>query len=924
MCAYYRFDSIRFEFFCFTNLYAFLLSFYERNQTQSSTIQQYNKQVQGIIAKTSQRVVNDPLDDSVVINGAGYWHSRWYGFGIIDALAAVEAALEWELYTEEEQVIGMSKEENVILNDDPNSKDNIYTSTIKVTAEDSAQDFISESTVVLLDLKHYNRGDLEIILTSPSGTESLLHTGNTPEDTQLEKSERWKLMSVRNTGESPIGVWSLSVRDLVDRSNNPNIIDENIFRQWKLIVYGRSISTSANNGVGGDKEPEEEERGNQFCLDQKSGTTSVYDCSITSDGNTSCPAGTVLSFGEESRTVDANIVCPLDITLEQNIDYAVASQKGLCGCDLSLYDTNCDEITYDEELNCDCFVCPTGSKLLTAYSCNKPIVDECLSFDCDGKCNGSTPFLEITFPPTKSPTDAPTTTKVPTVSPTLNPSKAPKTTEPPTVSPTKQDVLIINPDPTSSPTKNTDIIKSQDEELEEQQPKPPSGQPVGQPVMEPLAPPTGEQFVGDDEDEDVNDNDSNNNSSNNNENQPIGEPVMQPVAPPTPGIGGEEEEEEEQPELLLTCATIENVSCEKAFSIDSNTIMEGNITKCPPVVEVEGTCLSGLETVGGWYEMVGNGNIYTLSACSMDPSKSVGINVFTAGDNNNADDDKCSDLICIENQSRQVADCGSGDDGSINNGYKISWVSESKKTYHVFVSGLPIGVGSSSSSSSSTSSSSSSSRRNLKSNQDDYDYELKFSEEEIPLNTECKLSFPIPFKEPVEGKTVGDDSIATVYDTCKETKRSGVWYTFSDGEPKDGILVYQANTCSTETNFNNEISVYRGNDCDSLECVNIDVMPCQKIGEYGGIAYWTTSIKEKFHIFVHGVENNSNSNNVDAGDFSMDISYADRRGNDQCGTAIPININQDELTGSTDGNKPDMASISGSSCGIGGAGAWVS
>jgi subtilisin-like proprotein convertase family protein len=891
-----------------------------------------NEQVQGIIAKTSKRVINDPLDESVVVNGAGYWHSRWYGFGVINALAAVEAALEWELYTEEEQVIGMSKEENAVLSDDLNSNDNIHTSTIKITKKDSAEDFLTESTVMLLDLKHYNRGDLEIILTSPSGTESLLHAGlGLPEDTQLEESERWKLMTVRNIGESPIGVWSLSVRDLVDRSNNPNIVDENIFRQWKLIVYGRSISTSASSsgdgdvdgsgngpddeGVGEDEESPEADKQSQFCLDQKNGGGSVFECGITSDGNNSCPAGTVLSFGDESRTVDANILCPLDITLGQNIDYITASQKGLCECDASLYDTNCDQITFDEELTCGCFVCPTGSTLVVSYSCNKPIIDNCLTFDCDGKCNGlyQPPLLEIittnsptTFPttsPTKSPTNVPTNdptkepTKAPTVSPTKNSSKAPKMTEPPTVPPTKQDVIIVNPDPTNSPTKEIGITTTEDEESQVQQQKPPSGQPIEQPVMQPIAQPLGEQFGGDDEDV----NDSNNNNTNT-------------------GDDGDEEQQQQD-------ATIENVSCEKSFSIDSDTIMEGSITKLPTVVDVEGTCLSGLETVGGWYEMVGNGNIYTLSACSMDPSKSVGINVFTAGDNANDDDDKCSDLICIENQSRQVADCGSEEDdnNTNNNGYAISWVSESEKTYHVLVSGLPIGVGSSSVS-----------RRLLEPNQDNYDYELQFSEEEIPLNTECKLSFPVPFKEPVEGRTVGDDSIATVYDTCKETKRSGVWYTFSDGKPNDGILVYQANTCSTETNFNNEISIFRGNDCDSLKCVNIDFMPCQKNGEYGEMAYWTTSIEETFHIFVHAAENNNNDNNIidggsniatsgfDAGHFSMDISYAGRKGNDQCGAAISINIDQDELTGNTDGTKPDMASIIGSSCGIGGAGAWVS
>jgi subtilisin-like proprotein convertase family protein len=55
---------------------------------------------------------------------------------------------------------------------------------------------------------------LEVALTSPQGTSSVLLPGNRPESTQLEKGKRWKLLTVRNWDESPIGEWTLSIVDL--------------------------------------------------------------------------------------------------------------------------------------------------------------------------------------------------------------------------------------------------------------------------------------------------------------------------------------------------------------------------------------------------------------------------------------------------------------------------------------------------------------------------------------------------------------------------------------------------------------------------------------------------------------------------------------------------------------------------------------
>jgi len=230
------------------------------------------RDVQGILAQTST-IVDDPKDDTTVTNAAGIWHSNWYGWGIVNTYEAVIAAMNWDFFTEELQAIGFSADENAVLDDTPGNEF-VSSLTLNPIADNYPDGFIAESTVVMLDLTHYQRGDLEIELVSPSGTSSVLSPGNRRENNQLEPEQRWKLMSLRNWGEDPTGVWQLKIRDLVDRDREGPIstndgetngeatndegmflpadvigkhrnledFEPNVFRSWKIVVYGRSSS----------------------------------------------------------------------------------------------------------------------------------------------------------------------------------------------------------------------------------------------------------------------------------------------------------------------------------------------------------------------------------------------------------------------------------------------------------------------------------------------------------------------------------------------------------------------------------------------------------------------------------------------------------------------------------------------------------
>lgn len=839
------------------------------------------RDVQGILAQTS-KIVQDAEDESAVDNGGGFWHSNWYGFGLIDAKAAVDAAYGWDLYNAELQAIGMSVNENKVLTDQPNNE---FSSTIRMnpSADDYPTDFVAESTVVMLDLSHYNRGDLELELISPSGTSSILHPGKIPENSQLSGDERWKLMSLRNWGENIDGNWVLKVRDLVDREET---LDQNIFRTWKLVVYGRSPS-----GLTGFGEADNSNK-SEYCMDPND--PEVLLCYLGPSGDTVCPASSQISAGSTQLTLDAKLSCPTDTLGAQGIGYAEASRNGLCGCEAGLYDGNCDVI--EEDLECQCYACPQGSPLGYAYGCNKEIIQGCKTFDCNGNCNVDFEFpMSNTYLPTSEPTKKPTgrPSERPTFRPTNNPTKRP------TNSPTKPDATN---EPTRRPTNNPTLFPTRRPTAR------PSNNPTKRPTLGPTTRPT--QFPT---------NRPTNRDAPRNNNSGTERPTNRPTNFPTvvDAIAREEKSEDAptdapEPSAAPTQGEVDpgfalmdgNLACETGMPIDARTTpVEGTIRSFS-LFGLEGDCLSGLETIGGWYQAIGTGNVFTLTACSLDPSKSVGISVFTG---------PCSQSECIEHQSRQIAACEDG------NGHSTSFATEQGTVYNILVSGLPVGAPLPVSDPTALESSPKE-RRRLDEDELTSDFVLDLTESEEAPNSKCGTALPTSYENAIVGSTKGD---LTTYETCYDKPKSGVWYTVTGGEPDyEGVIVYEANTCNPDSNFYNAISVFRGDECGSKEtCVDVDILPCPN-GWFGQQVYWSTSIQENYKVFVHSAEN-PEALVYNAGDFRMNLNYNDRLENDQCNAAKEIALNREGAVKSvTAGAKPDINAIEKSSCGTGGAGAW--
>ncbi|NOY61689.1 MAG: S8 family serine peptidase [Gammaproteobacteria bacterium] len=187
------------------------------------------RDVQHILAKTATK--NDPLDADWVQNGAGLWVNHKYGFGRIDAQAAVTLASTWTAVAASvNSPQGTSK--GLIDVNTPIPDNNTAGVSHTITIVD---DIEVEHVEVTLKVSHSYRGDLRIVLTSPAGTESVLAELR-DEDANADY-DLWRFMSVRHWGESSLGEWTLHITDQAPG-------DSGQFEQWQLAIHGVLINSA--------------------------------------------------------------------------------------------------------------------------------------------------------------------------------------------------------------------------------------------------------------------------------------------------------------------------------------------------------------------------------------------------------------------------------------------------------------------------------------------------------------------------------------------------------------------------------------------------------------------------------------------------------------------------------------------------------
>ena len=159
-----------------------------------------------------------------------YWFNHQYGFGTVDAGAAVALAGSWTNVPALRTMTLTSADTDLNLPD-------LGTVTTRVTAESDYVEFV-EFIAVKIDIDHDGFRDLRIELTSPSAAVSVFTTETffaNPLGPSRALRRSLRLGSARHLGEHPAGTWSMSIRDHYAP-------DDGTLKSWSMTVYGHGFS----------------------------------------------------------------------------------------------------------------------------------------------------------------------------------------------------------------------------------------------------------------------------------------------------------------------------------------------------------------------------------------------------------------------------------------------------------------------------------------------------------------------------------------------------------------------------------------------------------------------------------------------------------------------------------------------------------
>ena len=155
-----------------------------------------------------------------------YHFNHKYGFGVVDAAAAVTLAKNWtNVAAQKTYTVNATSGLPIAIPDNTGAS-----ASNSITVANSGIGSIEFIDITFSAADHPYSGDLDIALTSPSGAVSQLSAQHicSPACTAYNA---WVFGSARHLGESADGKWTLTVRDLKTG-------DTGTFQSWGLKFYG--------------------------------------------------------------------------------------------------------------------------------------------------------------------------------------------------------------------------------------------------------------------------------------------------------------------------------------------------------------------------------------------------------------------------------------------------------------------------------------------------------------------------------------------------------------------------------------------------------------------------------------------------------------------------------------------------------------
>jgi subtilisin-like proprotein convertase family protein/subtilisin family serine protease len=187
------------------------------------------QEVREVLQSTADRIEDGSTDAQLGTRLGAYdgrGHSPWFGFGRINAAAAVAEAVRRKGGSTGE-VVRRSAEPGLAIPDNASAG---------VRHEiDVPDDATLVSVTVAVDIAHSFIGDLVVSLTAPSGSTVVLHQRQGGDADNLQRS--WDASSTPGlaalAGQNMRGRWVLAVQDLAP-------VDEGVLRRWSLELVPRS------------------------------------------------------------------------------------------------------------------------------------------------------------------------------------------------------------------------------------------------------------------------------------------------------------------------------------------------------------------------------------------------------------------------------------------------------------------------------------------------------------------------------------------------------------------------------------------------------------------------------------------------------------------------------------------------------------
>ncbi|WP_419837801.1 S8 family serine peptidase [Candidatus Poriferisodalis sp.] len=176
-----------------------------------------------------------------------YSFSHKYGFGVVDAQAAVDAAFSWPLLPAEKNTTVSSPS----LNSSINTKNNEFTLDVQ-----SPIDFV-EHVNFKIDMRADKFRDFDVVLVSPTGRESVITTYAPTCKTSCGLNGSFTFGTARHLGEDPSGTWTLRLvyRGTIDENSTADSLP--LLRSWSITVHGHTseaavLAPSLTLSAGGD------------------------------------------------------------------------------------------------------------------------------------------------------------------------------------------------------------------------------------------------------------------------------------------------------------------------------------------------------------------------------------------------------------------------------------------------------------------------------------------------------------------------------------------------------------------------------------------------------------------------------------------------------------------------------------------------